>query len=52
MHEAYLHGHENILINNVNIVMSVVLGIATSVNDSHLLDECRFARFARTCNSV
>ena len=46
-----LHGHENVLINESDVATFVVIIIARAVNDAHLFDKRRLARFARACNT-
>ena len=51
VHRAYhgLHGHEDVLVNQLDVRLLLLVREAGPVDDLHLLDECRFARFSRTC---
>ena len=45
-----LHGHEDILKDQLDEASPVILGVPSAVDNSHLFDERRFARLAGTYN--
>ena len=45
-----LHGHEDVLKDQLDEAAPVILGVAGTVDNAHLLDESRFARLAGTWN--
>ena len=54
VHGAYhaLHRHKYVLINQLDEAALVLVGVAGTVNNAHLLDESRFSRLSRTCIAI
>lgn len=46
-----IHGHEDVLIDQLDEVALVIIWVSTSVDDTHLLDECALAGFSCSCNA-
>lgn len=44
-----LHCHKYVLEYQLNEATFIFIGITTTVDNSHLFDKCRFARFTSTC---
>lgn len=44
-----LHGHKYILVDQLDESPFVFIGVAWTVNNSHLFDKCRLARFTSPC---
>ena len=51
LHGTYhgLHGHENVLKDQLDESSLIFVRITGSVNDAHLFNEGRFPGFSRTC---
>jgi hypothetical protein len=46
-----LYGHEDILVDESDVATFVVIVIARAVNDAHLFDKRRLARFTSACKA-
>ena len=44
-----MHGHEDVLVDKLDETAFIFLGVATTVDDTHLFDECALSRFPRSC---
>ena len=47
-----LHGHEDVLVDQLDVRPLLLIWKASSVDDLHLLDERRLARLASTCGKT
>ena len=47
-----LHGHEDVLVDQLDVRPLLLIWKASSVDDLHLLDERRLARLASTCGKI
>ena len=47
-----LHGHEDVLVDQLDVRPLLLVWKASSVDDLHLLDERRLARLASTCGKI
>lgn len=48
--DHWLHGHEDVLEDQLDEPSFVIIAITCTVDNTHLLDEGRFARFSCACN--